>query len=194
MIKGFAALGIAGALAVVAAPARADDIEAKAQGCGVCHGRDGVPAGPTIPNIWGQREDYLVKQMHDYRAGDRNSAMMAPMAKLVAQADTRPISAYFAAKPWPGKVAGSGAAPAALPAEIAEKIAEKIAMCKACHGPNFEGAPSGPRLAGLGAQYLAGTMKAFATGSRTNNNDMPGFMKALSDSERTAIAKYLSGL
>ena len=37
-------------------------------------------------------------------------------------------------------------------------------------------------------------MNAFANGTRTNNLDMPGFMKALTQSEREAIAKYLAGL
>jgi cytochrome c553 len=37
-------------------------------------------------------------------------------------------------------------------------------------------------------------MNAFADGQRTNTLDMPGFMKALSESDRYAIAKYLAGL
>jgi mono/diheme cytochrome c family protein len=37
-------------------------------------------------------------------------------------------------------------------------------------------------------------MNSFADGSRTNNGDMPGFMKALSPADRDAMAKYLAGL
>jgi mono/diheme cytochrome c family protein len=37
-------------------------------------------------------------------------------------------------------------------------------------------------------------MGDFADGTRTNNGDMPGFMKALSDSDRDAMAHYLAGL
>jgi mono/diheme cytochrome c family protein len=37
-------------------------------------------------------------------------------------------------------------------------------------------------------------MRDYADGQRTNNHDMPGFMKALTDSERDAIAHYLAGL
>ena len=32
------------------------------------------------------------------------------------------------------------------------------------------------------------------TGTRTNNLDMPGFMKVLNGSDRETIAKYLAGL
>jgi mono/diheme cytochrome c family protein len=37
-------------------------------------------------------------------------------------------------------------------------------------------------------------MRAFATEQRTNNLDMPQFMRALTDRERSAIARYLSAL
>jgi len=51
-----------------------------------------------------------------------------------------------------------------------------------------------PRLAGLSYEYLVAAMRAFATEQRTNNLDMPKFMQALTDRERSAIARYLSAL
>jgi cytochrome c553 len=182
-----AAVMIAGA----ALPAAADDaaanaIEAKTQVCGLCHGPDGHPVGPEVPVIWGQQQNYLVKEIHDYRAGDRYNALMAPVAHGIAQEDTRPIGAYFAAKPWP-KATPSSAGPD-------PSITDKLEQCQACHQPGFLGGAQGPRLAGLNEKYLAKTMDDFANGVRANNLDMPGFMKALSESERHAMAKYLSGL
>ena len=67
-------------------------------------------------------------------------------------------------------------------------------MCKSCHQANFEGGAPAPRLAGLSYEYLRSAMNAFADGKRTNNLDMPGFMKALTASERDAMAKYIAGL
>jgi cytochrome c553 len=177
-----AAVIVAGA----AMPAAADDIEAKTQVCGLCHGSNGVPVGPEIPVIWGQQQNFLVKEIHDYRAGDRYNALMAAVAHGVAQEDTRPIGAYFAAKTWPkGTPSSAGPDPS---------ITDKLEQCQACHQPGFLGGAQGPRLAGLNQQYLAKTMDDFANGVRTNNLDMPGFMKALTESERHAMAKYLSGL
>ena len=96
-----AAVGFA--LAVFPAYA-ADDIEAKVQLCAACHGENGVPADPkTIPIIWGQQQSYLVKQLHDFRSGDRDSPIMSPIAKGLAQEDLRQIAAYFAAKSWPAQ-------------------------------------------------------------------------------------------
>ena len=67
-----------------------------------------------------------------------------------------------------------------------------IAQCQPCHQPNFEGGPPAPRLAGLSYEYLVATMRDFAADERSNNGDMPKFMQALSDSERDAMARYLS--
>jgi cytochrome c553 len=81
--------------AVAAVPAyAADDIEAKAQVCAACHGQNGVPTDPkTIPIIWGQQQSYLVKQLHDYRSGDRDNPIMSLIAKGLAQDDLRNIAA-----------------------------------------------------------------------------------------------------
>jgi cytochrome c553 len=172
--------------AVIAIPAHAaDDIEAKAQVCAGCHGENGVPTDPkTIPIIWGQQQSYLVKQLHDYRSGDRDNPIMSPVAKGLAQEDLRKIAAYFAAKPWPAQHAAATSVSAPT----------GIAQCQPCHQPNFEGGPPAPRLAGLSYEYLVAAMRGFAVDERTNNGDMPKFMQALSASERDAMARYLSAL
>ena len=67
-------------------PRAADDIEAKAQVCAACHGQNGVPTDPkTIPIIWGQQESYMVKQLRDYRNGDRDNPIMSLIAKGFAR-------------------------------------------------------------------------------------------------------------
>ena len=172
--------------AITAVPAyAADDIEAKAQMCDACHGQNGVPADPkTIPIIWGQQQSYLVKQLRDYRNGERDNPIMSPIAKALAQEDLRKIAAYFAAKSWPARQAAAAAA----------SPPNGIAQCQPCHQPNFEGGPPAPRLAGLSYEYLVASMRDFAADERTNNGDMPKFMQALTDSERDAMARYLSGL
>jgi cytochrome c553 len=175
---------------VAAAPANAaDDIEQKAQVCGACHGQNGGPVDPkTVPIIWGQQANYLYKELHDYHSGTRDNPIMSPIAKTISLQELRKLADYFAAKSWPTK----DAAPA--PASPAAGIAEKVATCRACHGQNFAGGAPAPRLAGLSYEYLATAMQNFADDQRTNNGDMPGFMKALTADERDAMARYLSGL
>jgi cytochrome c553 len=179
-------VGVGIGFAITAVPASAaDDIEAKVQMCDACHGQNGMPTDPkTIPIIWGQQQSYLVKQLRDYRNGERDNPIMSPIAKALAQEDLRKIAAYFAAKSWPAQRAT--AAPTPPP--------NGIAQCQPCHQPNFEGGPPAPRLAGLSYENLAATMRDFATEERGNNGDMPKFMQALTDSERDAMARYLAGL
>src|SRR5258705_6372000 len=98
-------IGLAAAIAPVHA---ADEIETKAQPCAACHGDKGVPADPkTIPVIWGQDQSYLMKQLRDFRNGERSSAVMSPIAKDLAEGDLRKMAAYFAAKPWPVRSAAA---------------------------------------------------------------------------------------
>ena len=105
---------------------------------------------------------------------------MAPIAKGLAEGDLRKMAAYFAAKDWPAR-----------PAPAKQVSPPKgIAQCQACHQPNFQGGMPAPRLAGLSYEYLVSAMRAFAKEGRTNNLDMPGFMRALTERERDAIARY----
>jgi len=180
-----AILGMCIGLVIAIPPAHAaDDIEAKAQLCAACHGDKGVPTDPkTIPVIWGQEQSYLMKQLRDFRNRERNSPVMSPIAKDLAEGDLRKIAAYFAAKTWPARRSAKPPLPA-----------KGIAQCQACHQPNFQGGMPAPRLAGLSYEYLVAAMRAFATEERTNNLDMPKFMQMLTERERNAIARYVAAL
>jgi cytochrome c553 len=181
-------LGVAVGLACLPmnAPAHAaDEIEAKVQTCAACHGEAGIPTDPkTIPVIWGQQQSYLMKQLRNFRNGERESPIMTPLAKELSEQDLRKIAAYFAAKPWPATA--KSAAAAAAP--------KGIAQCQACHQPTFQGGMPAPRLAGLSYDYLLHEMNEFAAEERTNNLDMPKLMQALSPAEREMMARYLSQL
>jgi cytochrome c553 len=187
MVKSLFTTGLAAifASAILAVPASAaDDIASRLDICSACHGADGKPTNIATPIIWGQKENYLYKELHDFHSGERSNPIMSPMVTSFSLDDLRKVATYFAAKSWPEKQVD---APAGSPPE-------GITMCKACHGQNFEGGAPAPRLAGLSYDYLIGAMRSFADGKRTNNLDMPGFMKALTDSQREAIARYLSSL
>src|SRR5712692_3150238 len=128
-------MGMTLALAVPLAHA-ADEIEPKAQLCAACHGANGVATDPkTIPVIWGQEQSYLMKQLRDFRNGERSSAIMSPLAKNLAEGDLRKIAAYFAAKTWPARASAKPPLPP-----------KGIAQCRACHQQNFQGGMPAPRL------------------------------------------------
>lgn len=68
----------------------------KAATCSGCHGANGISANNAWPNLKGQKADYLVKQLKDFREGRRNDPMMSGMAKGLSDADIANIAAYFA--------------------------------------------------------------------------------------------------
>ncbi|WP_371187304.1 cytochrome c [Thalassotalea maritima] len=84
---------------MMAAPAMAADIEAgkaKAAVCAACHGAEGVSAVPMYPNLAGQKEAYIAKQLKDFKAGTRKDPVMAPMAMPLTDADIANLAAYYA--------------------------------------------------------------------------------------------------
>jgi len=192
----FAALVV---LAVLAAPASAPaqtavvsqgvaspgerEFGAKLLVCNTCHGQNGVPQNATIPVIWGQQENYLLKQLHDFDSGNRNFEVMAWMASTLSQSEVASAAAYFAKKSWPARTTAASASPPAA-----------AAVCQICHQQNFVGGPAAPRLAGLSYEYLAETMRRYADGERANNADMVNLMKAIPQAEREAMARYISSL
>ena len=70
--------------------------KAKAASCNACHGATGISAIPTYPNLAGQKEAYLTKQMKAFKDGTRTDPTMNAMAKPLSDADIANLSAYFA--------------------------------------------------------------------------------------------------
>ena len=191
--------GVLVVVAALAAPAKTAEIipdpstdrefSAKLAVCNECHGVDGVRRIATIPVIWGQHENYLVKQLHDFESGDRNDEVMSWMTKTLTQEELRAAAAYFAKQTWPAR-STDAASPPPPPG---------IAGCQACHAKDFLGARqteriATPRLAGLSYEYLVEAMRRFAEGERKNDAAMMKMMAAIPPADREAIARYLSGL
>jgi cytochrome c553 len=70
--------------------------KAKAASCAGCHGANGISAVPTYPNLAGQKEAYLVKQMKAFKDGTRKDPTMNAMAAPLSDADIANISAFYA--------------------------------------------------------------------------------------------------
>ena len=95
-------------------------------------------------------------------------------------------------------LAASGAndTPAPSPASIATQGTPQGApACVTCHGAGGEGnaAAGFPRLAAIGATYLAEQLDAFAAGTR-KNAVMEPIAKALTAPQREAMARYYAKL
>jgi cytochrome c553 len=69
--------------------------KAKAAVCAGCHGANGISGNPMWPNLAGQKDAYLIKQMKAFRDGTRSDPMMTPMAKPLSDADIENLAAYY---------------------------------------------------------------------------------------------------
>ncbi len=69
--------------------------KAKSVTCVACHGANGISSNDLWPNMAGQKEAYLVKQMKAFRDGSRKDPMMEPMAKPLSDADIDNLSAFY---------------------------------------------------------------------------------------------------
>ncbi|MDO6562445.1 c-type cytochrome [Amphritea sp. 1_MG-2023] len=166
--------------------------------CGACHGADGNSAVGNFPKLAGQNERYLLKQLQEIKAGDRQVVEMTGLLTNLNDQDLADIAAYFASKNIQ-----IGAAKADL-VEAGEKIyragveSKGVAACTACHGAQGKGIASAgyPSLGGQHAQYVETQLKNFRVGTR--NNDPQAMMSTiaakLSDKEIQAVASYIQGL
>ena len=70
--------------------------KAKSASCNACHGANGISAIPTYPNLAGQKEAYLVKQMKAFKDKSRKEPTMNAMAAPLSDADMANLAAHFA--------------------------------------------------------------------------------------------------
>ncbi|ABC31119.1 Cytochrome c553 [Hahella chejuensis KCTC 2396] len=69
--------------------------KSKAATCAGCHGGEGVSGNGLWPNLAGQKEGYLIKQLKDFRDGKRNDPMMSSMAKPLSDDDIANLAAFY---------------------------------------------------------------------------------------------------
>lgn len=70
--------------------------KAKSAQCAACHGLAGVSPMAIYPNLAGQKEAYLAKQISDFRSGVRKDPTMNAMVAALTDADTANLAAYYA--------------------------------------------------------------------------------------------------
>ncbi len=90
---------VGAAMSVAATSAVAADVaagKAKAAVCAACHGATGVSAIPMYPNLAGQKEMYMVKQLKAFKSGTRVDPVMKAQAGMLSDADMNNVSAYYA--------------------------------------------------------------------------------------------------
>jgi len=166
--------------------------------CAACHGADGKAILPEYPNLAGQHASYIAKQLTDYREGNRQNALMSPMAAALTDQGILDLAAYYASLPEISGVASEDNLELGQNLYRGGVTSAGIASCTGCHGPAGAGNPAAayPSLVGQNKDYMIAQLKMFRSGER--NNDSNEMMRALShrlsDAEIEALANYASGL
>lgn len=172
--------------------------KAKAAACAACHGADGNSANPDWPKLAGQHDNYLVKQLANFKAGDRKNAMMAPMAAGLSEQDMADIAAFFSSQTQNGGKADPALVNAGEKLYRGGNATTGVAACMACHAPNGMGNPQAnfPRLSGQHAAYIVLQLKAFRSGERANDAGkmMQNIAARMTDAEMQTVASYIEGL
>jgi len=76
-------------------PAKGKALSAR---CSACHGATGISVSPLWPNLAGQKEQYLIKQIKAFRDGTRKDPSMAPMVAGLSDEDIANLAAYFSSQ------------------------------------------------------------------------------------------------
>lgn len=171
--------------------------------CVACHGADGNSAASANPHLAGQVEEYIYKQLKNFKAVDgkpaaRNNPIMGGMAAPLSDDDMKNVAAWFASQK---------SKPASAKDETKIALGQKlwrqgdfkkgVPACAGCHGPAGAGLPAQyPKLAGQFPEYTEAQLKAFRLEERANDPEKMMRMIAakLSDVEIKAVAEYAAGL
>ncbi|QEI05776.1 c-type cytochrome [Pigmentiphaga aceris] len=68
--------------------------------CANCHGMGGAGIGPLLPSLAGEPAEYLIAQLHAFRAGSRSNddgGVMRGFAKRLSETDIRALAEFYAA-------------------------------------------------------------------------------------------------
>ena len=177
--------------------------KSEAERCQECHGVDGqgtsTEPGAKFARLAGQYPEYLVKQMRNFRSGERKHDVMSIMARSVEPADVIDMAAYFASqKKMHGEPGPLDAAGRAL--YLQGDSSRGILACAQCHGEDGQGRSVGaekfPVLGGQDWRYLEKQLQDWRSGDRSNSPGgvMNSIAKSLTDAEIKSLANYLSRL
>ncbi|MCB1915167.1 MAG: cytochrome c4 [Rhodocyclaceae bacterium] len=188
-------------LASGAAIAEGDPAKAKQTAetiCAGCHMADGNSMLPANPKLAGQVEEYLYKQLVDFKSGDRASPVMGAMVATLSEDDMKDLAAYFAGQSLkPESARNTDSLAAGQKMWRAGDMSKGIPACAGCHGPAGAGLPAQfPALSGQFAEYIETQVKAFRAGDRANDPSrmMRDIAIKMTDPEIAAVSDYAAGL
>lgn len=168
------------------------------QVCLACHGVDGNSVAAANPKLAGMNEEYLYKQLSEFKSGARKNPVMGGIVKDLTDTDMKNLAAYFSLQqPKPGTAKDAELAKHGEKIYRGGVLGAGVPACASCHGPQGKGIPTQfPRLAGQHADYIYAQLNAFRVGARANDaaKMMRTIAAKMTDADMKAVAAYIQGL
>jgi cytochrome c553 len=167
--------------------------------CSTCHGPRGVSTSPEFPVLAAQQKEYIVNQLHAFRAKSRAEKdahdFMWGMAGLLDDRLISEIAIYYSSQPPARGRPDADAAQIARGRQLFDQGSSDrgIPACASCHGETGTGMGIYPRLAGQHAKYVAKQLTYIQSLVRSAPV-MHGIVKDLTPSEIQAVAAYAQSL
>src|SRR5579872_3710848 len=104
--------------------------------CTSCHGDAGNSTIVTNPKLAAQHEAYIVKQLTNFKSGERANAIMGPFAQKMTEEEMRNLAAYLSTQTLKPSAAKNKDT-----VDLGKKIFragikdKNVPACAACHGP-----------------------------------------------------------
>lgn len=157
--------------------------------CTMCHGAQGLSSS-DIPNLGGQYAEVVHKQLHDYRAGLRDSAVMQALTRGLSDRDIVDLAAYYAYLPKARTTATTYDEPLPALVRVGAPL-RNIAPCMSCHG-GVDQKLGAPWIEGMPRAYLIQQLEAFKSGARRNDGQaqMRNMARAMTTREIEEVAAF----
>ena len=163
--------------------------------CSACHEPEGWGRkSGSVPQIAGQHRKVVIHQLTDFRAGNRDSAVMAPYADPQALGGAQAVAdvaGYISTLEMSVDVGhGDGKS-----LKLGKTLYDK--HCARCHGESGEGDNDSltPRLQAQHYKYLLKQFEAIRSGKRLNANEkMAEQIRGFTEEEVEAVVDYTSRL
>ncbi len=168
----------------------------KSNTCSACHGKRGISINPLWPNLAGQNEHYLLKQLIDFKKG--NHPIMSPAVQHLNEQDMAMLAAFYANLPPPSGTTLKTFLKRGEQLYRGGDYKKHITACIACHGPRGTGNNQAgfPSLSGQNPAYTIQQLQAFK--AHTRQNDLHSIMQDISSrmsvEDMEAVAHYVAGL
>ena len=167
----------------------AQDVTARAQVCGACHGDDGNSKTPLVPSLAGQPVFFLTTQVVLMRENVRPVAAMQGLLAGLDDAALIELAEHFSKMPPKASDERTDTARIARGKDLSDAM-----RCTSCHGADLKGQDQMPRLSGQRADYMVAAMKAFRDSTRPGADPlMANVVAGVPDADIEALAFYVSG-